>query len=126
MNELIISGNIIYVDKYAKVDKFLSESICYCNVSFEEHLHPKDDSSGIGTPDPGRSFYHTFIVTNISPIERVAHQVKYSIDIVSSFWVNCAANIRYTNYDRSKESIFSIFKNCLTMAGLRTDDKSFS
>lgn len=126
LNSLVIDGKIIYMDKYAAVDKLLSQHICYCSVYFAEHVHPKDESTGIGNPDPDRTFQHTFIVTNINPIGRESHFVKYQIDLVSNNWIRCAANVKYTNYDRQEEPVFTIFKNCLSMSGLVPDNDSFS
>lgn len=126
LNSLLIDGKILYVDRYAMVDKFLSQHICYCYVYFAEHHHSKSIDDGIGEPDPKRTFSHTFIVTNIKPLERQQHKVKYQIDLTSINWFRCIANVQYTNYDKGQQPVLEILKNCIINAGLKVDKDSFS
>lgn len=93
LNSFVIDGKIAYTDKYAIVDKFLSEHVCYCSVYFAEHRSPKSGSDDtIGTPDPDKTFQHVFLVTDIKPVGRESYVVKYEIDLVSVNWFNCIAN----------------------------------
>ena len=52
--------------------------------------------------------------------------MKYEIDLTSVNWFNCTSNLQYTNYDRAKEPIFTILKNCLSIKGLNVDNDSFN
>lgn len=125
LNSLLVEGKIVYFDQYAFIDKFLSQNICYCYVQFAEHLHAKPGKEGMGNLDPDRTFEHTFIVRSIKPLDRQQNRIKYEIDIVSENWFRCAANVRYSNYDRGRETILDILKNCLAQNGLNIDKDSF-
>ena len=126
LNALLIDGKIVYVDQYAMVDKFLSQQYVYCNLYFAEHKKATNNEDGFGPPDPDRNVDHTFIVENIKPLMRQQHRVKYEIDLTSVNWFNCTSNLQYTNYDRAKEPIFTILKNCLSIKGLNVDNASFN
>lgn len=125
LNDLLVTGHVVYTDQYAMVDKFLSQHICYCYIYFAEHKPAKNADNSIGDPDPKKTFSHTFIVTNIKPLDRQQHKVKYEIDLVSELWFKCIANVQYTNYDRTEEPVFEIFKNCMVTNDLQVDQESF-
>lgn len=40
-------------------------------------------------------------------------------------WFTCAANLRYSNYDKGPQPVLEMLKTCLSMQGVAIDEKSF-
>lgn len=125
LNSLLVEGRVVYADKYAGIDRLFGQEWCQCNVYFGENKPLNQKSNESGAPDPSRTFQHAFIVTYIKPLERRENVVRYEIGLVSSNWFNCAKNVQYTNYDKGKEPILEILKNCIVGSGLIIDKDSF-
>lgn len=125
LNDLLLRGKVIYVDKYAMVDKFINQHFGYCSVMFAENKRKNDNDVGIGDIDEQHKFMHNFIISNIKVLQRNFSIIKYEIDLVSMNWFKCTANIYYTNYGKKPEPIFQIMKNCLSYSNLATDKYSF-
>ena len=47
---------------------------------------------------------HEFIVERIRPVNRNADVISYEIDLVSSLWKNCSANIVYSTFNDEPKS----------------------
>jgi len=125
LNELCIRGHIIYIDKYAQVDKFLNQHFGYCNVDFYENKTQADAGFAVEEMDEKYRFIHNFIITGINVISRTASIIKYDIELISCNWFQCAANVYYSNYDRAPESIFDIMKSCIASSNLVADKDTF-
>ena len=125
LNDLLVTGKITYVDRYAKVDKLMNQNYPSCVVYFVEHKEPKENQHGYGDPDPQKTFLHTFIVADIKILERQANFVKYDIELVSDNWIQCISNVSYSNYNNAQEPMLQILKNCLVSHGLQVDVESF-
>lgn len=68
---------------------------------------------------------HEFIVERIRPVNRNADVISYEIDLVSSLWKNCSANIVYSTFNDEPKSALHILKACMKNAGLAVDEQSF-
>lgn len=125
LNQLIISGHIIYTDKYGIIDKILQQHFTYCQVSFYENSLKNDGDIGIEKLDENRKFIHTFIVTGMKILSRNGSIIQYYIDLVSTNWLNCSSNIEFSNYGKEKQSILDIFKECILKNKLKINADSF-
>lgn len=125
LNSLVLTGHIIYTDKYAYVDKFISQHLAYCKVLFCENLKKNDNGIVIEKLDESQQFQHTFIITNIRVLSRNQSIIKYQIDLVSNNWFNCIANVKFSNYSQPKQQIFDILKACIKQNDLQVDDEKF-
>lgn len=65
MNDLVLTGNIIYKDKYAFIDKFKTYHFKFCKIVFAQVTTKTDGERGQNTYNESGSFAHTFIVNNI-------------------------------------------------------------
>lgn len=122
LNSLVLTGQIIYVDKYGLVDKFLEQQYCRCDVIFAEMLADDDGSISNGQIDEENCFEHSFIVDNLKIVKRFGEQIKYQIDLVSVHWYNCISKIQFSNNDKDPQSVFDILKACMNSVNLATDD----
>lgn len=52
--------------------------------------------------------------------------IQYRIELVSNNWFNCIANIDYSDYDKYPQELFSTLRACFKLAGLKTDEDTFS
>lgn len=125
LNSLVLTGHIIYTDKYARVDKFLNQHFGYCYVFFAENKQKSDNGLVIEKIDEEQCFTHTFIISGIKVISRQSSIIKYQIDLISNNWFKCIANIDYTNYNEGKQQIFDILKACIKNNDLTVDDETF-
>ena len=96
-----------------------------CTISFGQVVKKSDGSVDENKIDPTKHILHTFIVQSIKPVERIQSRIKYEIDLVSSFWHKCNANIAYSNYGDVEQSLFDILKACMSIAKLPFDAESF-
>ena len=125
LNDLVLSGYIIYTDKYGNVDKLMTQQYCYCELLFAINNNKTDGSLNVVGIDDKNCFTHQFIVNNINVIDRELNVVKYRIDIVSSNWFKCASNVQFSNYDKMPESIFDIVKQCISTNDLKIHEETF-
>lgn len=125
-NDLVLTGHITYVDKYANVDKMINQHYCYCEILFALNKNGVDNSVNHISIDENNRFVHQFIVNGIKVIAREASIVKYQIDIVSVNWFKCIANVQYSNYGKNPEPLFDIVKNCISQNQLTIDDETFN
>lgn len=125
LNDFLLKGHVICVDSYASLDKFLDQQFVYLTMLFTENLVKTDTGVVIDIIDDANAIKHAFIVQNIKIIERIGNNIKYRLDFISANWFKCVANLTYSNYQKSPESIFDIFKNCLIKQGLTINPDSF-
>lgn len=125
LNSLVLTGHIIYTDKYAYIDKFISQHLAYCKILFAENVKKNDNGVVIEKIDENLQFQHTFIISNIRVLSRNQSVVKYQIDLVSNNWFNCIANVKFSNYNQPKQQIFDILKACIKQNDLLVDDEKF-
>lgn len=124
-NDLMVKGYLIYIDKYAIVDRAFNHHFCYLSLIFALNKKKTDNSTTIENIDEENMFEHIFFVNDIKVIERNAGIIKYKINFISTNWLKCAANLQYSNYGKEPEHIFEIVKNCITQQGLFVDQDSF-
>lgn len=126
LNALTVEGKIIYEDRYAKVDKFFGQNDVRCTVYFAEHEKTKAGAKdGIGVPDPKKTLAQVFLVQSLKPIDRRATVVTYELTLESLNAVNVYANLCYSNCNIGNQPVLQIFKNCISLAGLKADAESF-
>ena len=70
-------------------------------------------------------FQHDFLVNSIEIIDRKGHEFTYKISMVSSNWLNCIANIDYSNYAGEPTDVCDLIKTMLVANGLKIHKKSF-
>lgn len=126
LNDLLVSGHIIYVDKYAVVDRAFNHHFCYLSIVFAQHKKKTDSTVETKEIDENNKFTHIFFVNDIKVLDRQSSVIKYQINFISLHWLKCFANLQYSNYGKSPESILEIIKNCITQQGLTVDDKTFN
>lgn len=125
LNGLLANAQLIYIDKYSKIDRFLDQQYIECMISFGEVTKKSDGNVDENSIDPNKHMHHIFLVQSIKPIDRQEACIKYQIDMTSIYWKNCIANIAYSNYDDSSQSIFEILKACMAKAELPVDVDTF-
>lgn len=125
INGLFVTGHITYVDKYSIVDKFIKQQLVRCAININENNYQKDGKIGIMSLDKTKKFSGDFIVSSIKITQRSGTYIKYKLELVSSNWFNCIANIKYSNYDKEKMQVFDILRDCLRLASLTVDDNTF-
>lgn len=124
-NDLLLRGHVIYIDRYAQVDKMLNQHFGYVELLFALNKNENDKQVGIGEIDNDNKFFHEFIAIDIKVLDRKTSIIKYQIDMVSTHWFKCIANLQYSNYGKAPEPLLDIVKNCISTAGLTIDDKTF-
>ena len=112
------------------IDRFIEGQNVKCNVVIAQMLKRSD--AGIDTVNMSdirknaEAFIeHEFIVERIRPVNRNADVISYEIDLVSSLWKNCSANIVYSTFNDEPKSTLHILKACMKNAGLAVDEQSF-
>lgn len=124
LNNLLLTGSILYTDKHGTVDQFLEEPYPWCDVFLYEIEESFDNNISISKFSDTNRFQHTFLINNIEILNREKSIVDYRINLVSSKLLNCMTNIEYSNYGGSPVPIFEILKICIAQAKL-SPDKSF-
>lgn len=137
LNDLNLVGSLEYIDLYGKLDNFLDEQYCICEVFFAQHSQFFD---GLITCDCldfltnyQLSFVKKFVVQGISIIERNANQIIYKLKLIDSLIYKTMSKIQFSNYSETTKttvssdasSILDIFKVCLERAGFTVDTKTF-
>lgn len=117
-------GKIIYEDINGSIDRFIDQQFSYCDVWFIEQKTTADSKFTITHSDQHK-FEHTFLIDGIKILERRKSSIKYEIQLISNTWFRCAANVIYSNYDTGTEDPLSILKNCMSIAGLPLDSRTF-
>lgn len=125
LNSLVLTGHIIYTDKYAQVDKFIHQHIAYCTILFCENLKKNDNGIVIEKLDEDNMFQHTFVISNIRVLSRDQSIIKYQIDLVSNNWFNCIANVIYSNYGQPAQPLLEVLKACMKQSDLSIDNEKF-
>ena len=126
LNDLVITGYVICNDKFGRLDRFIEDQQCACDIFIAEAKKKTDDGEfSDNQPNEKRCFSHSFIVNAIQILERQSACIKYKIEIASINWYSCIANLQYSNNDKDPEPIFSIIKKCLKQQNLAVDDFTF-
>lgn len=118
-------GKITYEDIDGSIDRFIDEQFSYCDVQLTQHEATIDANFVVTQPKLEHKFEHTFLIDSIKILERQKSSIKYEIQLISNNWFRCAANVIYSNYDTGAEDPLSILKNCMSMAGLPIDSRTF-
>lgn len=125
LNDLYIKGELIYIDKYGEIDKFIDKQFVYCQISNIEHEQKRDGNVTIENLSNIRKFQHIFFVSNIEIRNRQGHEITYCIQLVSANWINCVSSVEYTNYQLAAVDIIDIIKTILTTADLQIHKTTF-
>lgn len=125
-NDLFLEASLEYSDSTGQVLTFVGRQNVACNIDFVEIHQDFDASFGSETIRPERSFKHEFIIKKLEILQREAASIKYKFHLVSMNWLKLVANIAFSNYDRGKQSVFEILKQCLVVNGLDVDTQSFN
>lgn len=124
-NDLLLHGSILYTDKHGLVDQFIEEQFAYCEISIVENEEEVDGGVTITRLSDTNKLEHIFLVDSIEILSRDKSIVQYKINLISSKWFNCAANIVYSNYSKGPQEIFTILRACMQMVSLVPDPQSF-
>ena len=125
LNQLFLKGELVYVDKYGTIDRFLEKTMVYCDV--QKIMHETSVDGDVQTEKLSESvkFQHTFLVDAMEVRERKGNQITYRMTLVSQNWLECISNVRYSNYDRQPEEIFDIVKGMLGQVDLIVHKDTF-
>ena len=116
LNNINLIGTLEYNDIYGKIDKFLDEQYCTCDIFFGQHLQFYDGNINIDVLPKveytKNIFYKKFLVQGIHVINRTDKQITYRLELIDYGIYNTISKISYTNYantpvatDAFKESI---------------------
>ena len=126
LNNLVVTGRLSYLDKYAFIDKMIGQFQLFVSVQFAENFKPSNPTNSLGLPNKDKTLMLDFIVQNIRPVNRLANCIQYDIDLVSINWHKCIANVQFSNYQKDPEPLFDILKQCLVSQDLAIDKDSFN
>lgn len=126
LNDLMLTGHIVYIDRYAAVDKMLGQHFGYVNLMFALNKKKSDNDVMTTRLDDQNKLVHNFVISDIKVVDRKASIIKYQIDMVSMNWFKCISNLQFSNYSSEPQPLLDILKACLSSKGLRVDEKTFS
>lgn len=126
LNELLITGHVVYTDRYGAVDKMFGQHFGYASILFALNKKKSDNDVQTTSFDENNKFIHNFIISDLKVIDRQTSIIKYKIDLMSMNWFKCIANLRFSNYEKQPQLLFDILKDCISMQGLSINDESFS
>lgn len=124
-NNLFLTGSLTCIDKLGKLDAFMQSTLSYCSVVMYEQVQRDDGALTIETIKRSNEFNHMFIIDNVEILNRAGETINYKMSLISSTWLNCVANIKYSNYKKPPQPIFDILKDCILSSKLRIDPISF-
>lgn len=124
-NDLFLEASLEYSDPTGQVLSFVGRQNVACNVDFCEIHQDFDESFGAESIRPERTIRHQFLMKKLEILERTGASIKYKFHLISSNWLKLVANITFSNYDKGKQSVFEILKQCLVYNGLEVDGASF-
>lgn len=125
LNNLYLTGKIIFTDRYGMTDRFLEKQFSYCEIFFAKNKVKEDKSIIMSKLDDSEFFHHVFLIDNVKIITRLETSIKYEINLISVNFLKCAANVIYSNYDKEPEQIFDIVKKCIINSNLQIHKESF-
>ena len=126
LNQLVMTGYVVCIDKYGKLDSLLEDQQCRCDLLLSE-IKKKTDNGQVhdDSLNKDRCLEMSFVVNSMRILERRSTFIKYKIDLVSINWYSCIANVQYSNNDKDPEPILDIIKTCLQTQNLAIDDYTF-
>ena len=125
LNELYLTAELVYVDKFGVVDKYLDQQFVYCKIIHQQYDEKRDGTVTIDIPSETAKLEHDFLVTGIEITNRVGHEITYKLKMVSINWQNCVSNVNYSNYSQDSKDIFSIVKALLVQKELVPNKETF-
>ena len=132
LNDFLMRGNIIYADQMGEVDKFLQCQNVKCMITIalmSKKFDSNVDNINLSTVKnkSDACIQHQFIVDRIRPVRRDDSTIVYEIDLVSSLWFNCTANLdpTLTTYKDQPQKTTQLLKKAMTQAGLEVDAQTF-
>lgn len=125
LNDLYLKAEMILVDKYGIVDRFIDKQFAYMTIQNIQHVQQNDGSINVDMLSKTSKFQHDFLVNCIEIIDRKGHEFTYKISMVSANWLNCIANIDYSNYAEDPTDVCDLIKTMLVANGLKIHKKSF-
>ena len=124
-NELYLKAEMVIIDKYGIVDNFIDKQFAYMTIQHIQHVQQHDGNVNIDMLSRTYKFQHDFLINNIEILDRKGHTFTYKISMVSANWLNCIANISYSNYSKEPVDICDLIKTMLVTNGLKIHKKSF-
>lgn len=125
LNDLLLHGSIIYTDKHGLVDQFIEEQFAYCEISLVKNEEKSDGQISVSKFSSTDKLEHIFLIDSIEILTRDKSIVSYQINLISTNWFNCIANITYSTYGKGSQEVFSILRSCMQMVNLIPDAQSF-
>lgn len=116
MSDPLIHARIEYIDVHADVSIFIGMPYVYCHLTVDK-VKVEDGETDI---DEDCHFSQPFLVQSIDPLGMVGNYMKYAVNMVSVNWWSFAANVDYSNYDKSEpETATDILKAIFQQQGLK-------
>lgn len=124
-NKLYLDATLTYTDRYGIVDKYIHKQYAYADVLFCKFDSEDGVEIGAGRLIEDQSIAHKFFISSIQILNRINNVIQYKISLVSCNWINCIANLTYSNYGKPPESTLELIKKMLSMNGLTIDPETF-
>lgn len=125
LNDLVIKGELVYIDLYGKLDKFIDRQYAFCQVYFSQIQQQVDGEIMLESEVQDCFLKRIFLIDKINILERNGNAITYKLSLIDSTIFNFQQLITFSNYDRGPEPVFDILKACIQSAGLRVDVDSF-
>lgn len=125
LNDLYLTAELVYVDKFGVVDKYLDQQFVYCKIIHQKYDEKRDGAVTIDIPSQTAKLEHDFLVTSIEITSRVGHEITYKLKMVSVNWQNCVSNVTFSNYSQDSKDIFGIIKALLVQKELVPNKETF-
>lgn len=133
LNQLFLTGTLIYVDRNGTIDRFIEQNEVIVEVQCSE-VKENYDSQITVKDSTSINFKHRFLVDKFKIEARDKTVIKYRISLVSVNWLKCIKTIPFTNYNYesvgssstvANTNIFKIISNILGNADLKINNDSF-
>lgn len=127
-NQLAMTGSITYVDTRGEIDRLLESNYAKCEVTLKCSEVKSDNGTTIETYHTGESLDHVFLVNKVEILDRMAHEIKYKISLISINIVKLLEHFNLSTYgiaENRKGSIIKEIFDILMFLGLKIDN-SFS
>lgn len=124
-NQLFLTGELIFIDKYSVLDQFSQQQNVYCTISNIEHEYASDGSFNIKKLSEVYKFQHTFIINSIQILDRSENALTYKLTLIGKNWFNCVSNLTYSTYNTKKTDIFKILQDLIVQSGQLCEKTTF-
>lgn len=135
INQLCITGNLIYLDKFGKLTQFLAESFPTLVVHFSYNDMAKDgEVCVVDNTQDIKPLDYKFIINNIEILSRNNDHILYNLHLIGFNWYKCITNIKHSTYGikntntgtNAPNNILELIKTGITTSGQKINTENFN